>query len=227
MRLAHHQPTQGDRVTFTDEALWWPRVRRQTMNATIAAAAGAFPLNRRWDFFTSSTLKKWHLATFLESALETSRLRRTNRLQRVQIIGRRPPSTLHLRVHVSGPGKCKLGNLGRLQRHVTPAGHAFASLTAKRRENILKFTDPRFESLLKYPERFDSDECDELFGRSFLGSMVRDADNDAKLRNVNRPSSFGQQLGLHETNVINLFRHLLNRMGCHIKQQCDPWPVDL
>lgn len=58
-------------------------------------------------------------------------------------------------------------------------GHAFASITAKRRENILKFTDPRFESLLKEPERFDLDESDELFGRSFLRSMVQDADNDA------------------------------------------------
>ncbi|KAK4003887.1 hypothetical protein OUZ56_005638 [Daphnia magna] len=72
-------------------------------------------------------------------------------------------------------------------------GHAFASLTAKRRENILKFTNPRFEFLLKDPKRFDLDECDELFGRLFLRSMVRDADNDARLRNVNRPNSSGQR----------------------------------
>ncbi|KAK4037799.1 hypothetical protein OUZ56_029828 [Daphnia magna] len=40
-----------------------------------------------------------------------------------------------------------------MQRHATLRllGHAFASLTAKRRENILKFTDPRFQSLLKDP----------------------------------------------------------------------------
>ncbi|KZS06472.1 Uncharacterized protein APZ42_030056 [Daphnia magna] len=72
-------------------------------------------------------------------------------------------------------------------------GHAFASLTAKRQENILKFTNTRFEFLLKDPKRFDSDECDELFGRLFLRSMMRDADNDARLRNVNRPNSSGQR----------------------------------
>lgn len=71
--------------------------------------------------------------------------------------------------------------------------HAFASITAKRREDILKFTDPRFESLLKESERFDLDESDELFGRSFLHSMVQDADKDAKLRIVNRASNSGQR----------------------------------
>jgi ribonuclease HI len=76
-------------------------------------------------------------------------------------------------------------------------GHAFASITAKRRENILKFTDPRFESLLKEPERFDLDESDELFGRSFLRSMVQDADNDAKLRIVNRASNSVQRQSGH------------------------------
>ena len=76
-------------------------------------------------------------------------------------------------------------------------GHAFASITAKRREYILKFTDPRFESLLKEPERFDLDESDELFGRSFLRSMVQDADNDAKLRIVNRASNSVQRQSGH------------------------------
>ncbi|EFX78943.1 hypothetical protein DAPPUDRAFT_320020 [Daphnia pulex] len=76
-------------------------------------------------------------------------------------------------------------------------GHAFACITTKRRENILKFTDPRFESLLKEPERFDLDESDELFGRTFLRSMEQDADNDAKLRIVNRASNSGQRQSGH------------------------------
>ena len=58
-------------------------------------------------------------------------------------------------------------------------GHAFTSITASRRENILKFTDPKFRSLLQETDRFDPDESDELFGRSFkkkslLGKPLRE-----------------------------------------------------
>ena len=91
--------------------------------------------------------------------------------------------------------------------------HAFASLTEKRRENILMFTDPRFESLLKEPERFDLDESDELFGRSFLRSIVKDADNDTKLRIVNRASGSGQRQSGHSTSSGSSLPH--GRGGNH------------
>ncbi|KAK4009405.1 hypothetical protein OUZ56_018520 [Daphnia magna] len=54
-----------------------------------------------------------------------------------------------------------------------------------------------FESLLKEPKRFDLDESEELFGRSFLRSMVKDADNETKLRIVNRASNSGQKQSGH------------------------------
>ncbi|KAK4037961.1 hypothetical protein OUZ56_029984 [Daphnia magna] len=86
-------------------------------------------------------------------------------------------------------------------------GHAFTSITAKRRENILKFMDPRFESLQNEPERFDLDESDELFGRSFLRSMVEDADNDAKLRIVNRASNSRQRQSGHSGSSVSSHHH--------------------
>ena len=79
-------------------------------------------------------------------------------------------------------------------------GHAFASITAKRREDILKFTDPRFESLLKGADRADRHEGDGLFGRSFLRSMVNDADDDAKLRSMSRPSNSSYRQDTRSSN---------------------------
>ncbi|EFX73658.1 hypothetical protein DAPPUDRAFT_252904 [Daphnia pulex] len=65
-------------------------------------------------------------------------------------------------------------------------GNSFFNLTARRRENILKTTDPKFVSLLNEPHRFCKKETGSLFGRSFLRRMVRDADDDRKLRNIGR-----------------------------------------
>ncbi|KAI9552546.1 hypothetical protein GHT06_020399 [Daphnia sinensis] len=79
-----------------------------------------------------------------------------------------------------------------------------------RRENILKFTDLRFESLLNEPEHFNPDVSEELFGRSFLRSMVEDADNDAKLRIVNRTSNCGQRQSGHSGPSDNSHHHLFS-----------------
>jgi hypothetical protein len=65
-------------------------------------------------------------------------------------------------------------------------GDSFFNLTARRRENILKITDPKFVSLRKKPHRFCKKETGSLFGMSFLRRMVRDADDDRKLRNIGR-----------------------------------------
>lgn len=105
----------------------------------------------------------------------------------------------------------KSGVLDACSDTIRLLGHAFASITAKRRENILKFTDPRFESLLKDSDRFDSDDGDDLFGSSFLRSMVKDADDDAKLRNVNRASEF-------RSSPSQLFRLF--------QQQSSAWPCE-
>ncbi|EFX84571.1 hypothetical protein DAPPUDRAFT_99745 [Daphnia pulex] len=49
------------------------------------------------------------------------------------------------------------------------------------------FTDyPKFVSFLNEPHRFCKKETGSLFGRSFLRRMVRDADDDRKLRNIGR-----------------------------------------
>ena len=76
-------------------------------------------------------------------------------------------------------------------------GHAFASLTARRRENILKFTNPSFESLLKDEERLTLDETSDLFGSSFLHRVVKNAEHDAKLRGVVHASGSGHRHSIH------------------------------
>ena len=66
-----------------------------------------------------------------------------------------------------------------------------------RREKILKFTNPSFESLPKNEERLSLDETSDLFGSSFLHSMVKNADNDAKLRGVVHASGSGHRHSIH------------------------------
>ena len=66
-------------------------------------------------------------------------------------------------------------------------GHAFHNITMQRRENVLRQTDPRFESLLAESTRFKPKECALLFGRSFLRGMVKDASDDQKLKALGRP----------------------------------------
>ena len=53
----------------------------------------------------------------------------------------------------------------------------------------MKFTDLKSRSLLKEADRFDPDVSDDLFGRSFLRSMVKEAADYAKLGNVNQQAS--------------------------------------
>jgi uncharacterized membrane protein YgcG len=67
-------------------------------------------------------------------------------------------------------------------------GHTFHGITANRRENLLKVSDPKFVSLLKEPERFKARQCGALFGSHFIKEMVREATNDQKLRNIGRPA---------------------------------------
>jgi hypothetical protein len=46
-------------------------------------------------------------------------------------------------------------------------GHTFPGITASRRENLLKISDPKFVSLLSEPSRFKTRQCGSLFGRTF------------------------------------------------------------
>jgi hypothetical protein len=66
-------------------------------------------------------------------------------------------------------------------------GDAFHNITIQRRENILRQTDPRFESLLAESTRFKPKECALLFGPTFLRGMVKDASDDQKLKALGRP----------------------------------------
>ncbi|XP_045028533.1 uncharacterized protein LOC123471362 [Daphnia magna] len=66
-------------------------------------------------------------------------------------------------------------------------GHTFYGITASRRENLLKVSDPKFVSLLKEPERFKTKQCGALFGSHFIKEMVKEATNDQKLRSIGRP----------------------------------------
>ena len=66
-------------------------------------------------------------------------------------------------------------------------GHAFHSITIQRRENVLRQTDPRFESLLAETSRFKPREYGLLFVRTFLKNKVRDASDDQKLKSLGQP----------------------------------------
>jgi hypothetical protein len=66
-------------------------------------------------------------------------------------------------------------------------GQAFHSITIRRRENVLRQTDPRFESLLAETSRFKLREGGLLCGRTFLKSMGRDASDDQKLKSLGQP----------------------------------------
>ncbi|KAI9551304.1 hypothetical protein GHT06_002504 [Daphnia sinensis] len=67
-------------------------------------------------------------------------------------------------------------------------GHTFYGITASRRENLLKVSDPKFVSLLKEQERFKTKQCGALFGSHFIKEMVKEATNDQKLRSIGRPT---------------------------------------
>jgi hypothetical protein len=62
----------------------------------------------------------------------------------------------------------------------------FASVTKNRRENLLKFTNPQFVSLLDQSSRFNKKECDWLFGDTFIDRMVKEAGDDKKLKSLGR-----------------------------------------
>ncbi|KAI9554999.1 reverse transcriptase [Daphnia sinensis] len=66
-------------------------------------------------------------------------------------------------------------------------GVAFNDITKSRRRNlIIRQTDPKMESLLEDQENFDLSESNHLFGRYFLKAMVRSADDEAKLNGKDR-----------------------------------------
>ncbi|KAK4024703.1 hypothetical protein OUZ56_010125 [Daphnia magna] len=63
-------------------------------------------------------------------------------------------------------------------------GHSFHTVTMHRRENILKQTDTRFQSLLFEPNRLNPKECGSLFGRSSLKQMVKEVSDDQKVKSL-------------------------------------------
>ncbi|KZS09155.1 Uncharacterized protein APZ42_026639 [Daphnia magna] len=62
--------------------------------------------------------------------------------------------------------------------------HTFYEITASCRENLLKVSDPKFVSLLKEQERFNTKQCGALFGSHLIKEMVKEATNDQKLRSI-------------------------------------------
>lgn len=68
-------------------------------------------------------------------------------------------------------------------------GHTFHGITASRRENLLKISDPKFVSLLSEPNRFKTRQCGSLFGRTFIKGMVKEARDDQQLRIISRGSA--------------------------------------
>jgi hypothetical protein len=68
-------------------------------------------------------------------------------------------------------------------------GHTFHGITASRRENLLKISDPKFVSLLSEPSRFKTRQCGSLFGRTFIKGMVKEARDDQQLRIISRGSA--------------------------------------
>lgn len=65
-------------------------------------------------------------------------------------------------------------------------GDSFHEITHQRRHNILRQTSSSFVYLLNNLDNFDPDQSSELFGASFIRSMVRSADTQAKLGNLSR-----------------------------------------
>ena len=65
-------------------------------------------------------------------------------------------------------------------------GDSFHKITHQRRHNILRQTSPSFVYLLNNPDNFDLDQSSQLFGVSFIRSMVKSADTQAKLGNLSR-----------------------------------------
>lgn len=57
-------------------------------------------------------------------------------------------------------------------------GHTFYSITVKRRENVLRITEPRFEDLLAEQSRLKPRKCALILGRTFLKNLVREASDD-------------------------------------------------
>ncbi|KAK4027874.1 hypothetical protein OUZ56_017015 [Daphnia magna] len=68
-------------------------------------------------------------------------------------------------------------------------GHTFHGITASRRENLLKISDPKFVSLLSEPNRFKTSQCGSLFGRTFIKGMVKEARDDQQLRIISHGSA--------------------------------------
>ncbi|KZS06768.1 Uncharacterized protein APZ42_029672 [Daphnia magna] len=66
--------------------------------------------------------------------------------------------------------------------------HTFYEITASCRENLLKVSDPKFVSLLKEQERFNTKQCGALFGSHFIKEMVKEATNDQKFRSIGCPA---------------------------------------
>ena len=92
-------------------------------------------------------------------------------------------------------------------------GHTFHGITANRRENLLKVSDPKFVSLLKEPERFKARQCGALFGSHFIKEMVREATNNQKLRNIGRPA--GQSSSFKSRYPTTSYNSRISASGNH------------
>jgi hypothetical protein len=97
--------------------------------------------------------------------------------------------------------------------------HTFHGITASRRENLLKISDPKFVSLLSEPSRFKTRQCGSLFGRTFIKGMVKEARDDQQLRIVSRgsapSSSQGHESGSSAREAPNGFQRNGSSRGRH------------
>ena len=76
------------------------------------------------------------------------------------------------------------------------AATASYDIVKRRRRNIWGETDPRSEYLLDDPKAFSSKETRKhLFGQRFLDSMVKEADQDAKLSRRSPPGRASAETG--------------------------------
>lgn len=66
-------------------------------------------------------------------------------------------------------------------------GHSFAMMTADRRKNIIRVTDPKFKRMIAEEDLFEPRESNSLFGRGFLRHMVKEAKVNRELSSSGRP----------------------------------------
>ncbi|KZS12013.1 Uncharacterized protein APZ42_023097 [Daphnia magna] len=89
-------------------------------------------------------------------------------------------------------------------------GDSFHEITQQRRHNILRQTSPSFVYLLNNPDNFNPDQFSELFSASFIRSMVRSADTQAKFGHLSRegqPNRYGGKTNSRESRFFGRRGH--------------------